>query len=80
MTWKEFEKLTKNLEPTVGMWDVGIIDITDENEYSTQGDIPDEDYTWRDFYEWLEEDCKEMDLVIENIRVDYVEYAGELDY
>ena len=80
MTFKnEFYEYIKNMPNVPGSYDVGITNTKTDETHETQGDIPDEDYTWDDFFEWLVQDIKEMDLDITDITLDYIEYAGELD-
>ena len=73
----ELEMYQKHLSPLVGCWNVGLSYTDSNEEFTTQGDIPDKEYTWDDFNEWLIQDIREMKLDFSRLTLDYIEYAGK---
>ena len=72
-----FLKLVANMSLQPGCYNVGIVNIlTGEFVTETQGEIPDENYRWEDFYQWLIEDMSEVGN-IEELTIAYMEYDGK---
>ena len=72
----EFLRLTDGLNPTVGCWNVTVVNKKTGEGYETQGDIH-KGYTWRDFLDWLKGDMQEMDIgPLKDLSITDLEYAG----
>ena len=78
--WKTFLEQIKDVSTGIGMYDVLIEDRRNYpyTEYSTQGNIPDEEYTWDEFFEWLVQDIREMGIDPARTVITGIDYAGNL--
>ncbi len=74
-----FDSAVKDLTPRPGYWNVGVVNTVTGKRCETQGDIPNAEYGWKNFFEWLLGDISEMDIGnVDDTAIEYIEFAGDI--
>lgn len=72
----KFLSLTENIKPINGCYNVGVSNRFTGETCETQGDF--NGNSWAGFFKWLLGDMEEMGIgEIEELAIDYIEYAGK---